>query len=56
MRFYWKAKETLERLLGGTVRVMGVRLECHGYEGLGHTTCGQEFLDLCGFLERVVPG
>jgi predicted esterase len=56
MRFYRKTKERLGRLLGeGTDGVGDGRLECHDYEGMGHGTCGQEFLDLCGFLERVVP-
>jgi predicted esterase len=58
MRFYRKTKERLESLLGeGSEKRDGEgRLEYHEYEGIGHVTCGQEFLDLCAFLERVVPG
>jgi hypothetical protein len=57
IRSYWKTKERLGQPLGGNDKGNGgVRLECHEYEELGHATCGQEFLDFCGFLERVVPG
>jgi len=31
------------------------RLEYYEYEGMRHAMCGQEFLDLCGFLERIEP-
>lgn len=31
------------------------RLEPHVYEGLGHETTGRELMDICKFLEKVVP-
>jgi hypothetical protein len=30
-------------------------LETYEYEGMGHVTSGPEFMDMCAFLERVVP-
>ncbi|KAH7381810.1 lysophospholipase II [Cadophora sp. MPI-SDFR-AT-0126] len=31
-------------------------VESHEYEGLGHTASGKMFRDMCGFLEKVIPG
>ena len=33
----------------------GDRVEARLYEGMGHTTVGEEVRDLCEWLERVVP-
>jgi lysophospholipase-2 len=30
-------------------------VEVHEYEGLGHATSSQELMDLCKWLEKVVP-
>jgi len=49
IRFYRKSKERLEQLLVEGRGSGEGRLECHEYEGMGHVTCGQEFLDLCRF-------
>jgi predicted esterase len=56
MRFFRKTKERLERLLSDNAEgAEKGKLESHEYNGMGHGTCGQEFFDLCNFLEKVVP-
>jgi lysophospholipase-2 len=45
-------RDTKARVLG---LVREERVEVKVYEGLGHVTRGDEFRDLCAFLERVVP-
>jgi hypothetical protein len=50
MRVFRDAKMRVQSTVGEEV------CEVHEYEGLGHATRGNEFRDLCGFLERVVPG
>jgi hypothetical protein len=49
MRIFRIAKEKVAELVGGE------KLEAHEYQGMGHSTCGEEFRDLCGFLEMIVP-
>lgn len=49
MRIFHETKERVEKLVGEDV------FEAHEYEGMGHVTCGKEFMDMCAFLERVVP-
>jgi predicted esterase len=54
IRVFRSAVEKLEAL--DKERVDGEkRLESHVYEGIGHSTSGRELMDLCLFLERVVP-
>jgi predicted esterase len=50
MRVFRDAKSRIEKVVGGDV------MECKEYEGMGHVTSGAEFRDMCGFLEKVVPG
>jgi len=49
MRLFAETKGRVEKLVGGDA------VEAHEYEGMGHVTIGKELLDVCGFLERVVP-
>lgn len=48
-RIYRSALERVEETVGKEY------VEGHLYEGLGHSTSGKEFLDMCAFLERIVP-
>jgi predicted esterase len=50
MRVFRDAKSRVEKVAGEEV------MECREYEGMGHVTSGAEFRDMCGFLEKVVPG
>jgi hypothetical protein len=54
--YYRAVKANFERLLGEDDEGGGYgKLECHEDKGMGHATCEQELLDLCEFLETVVP-
>ena len=50
MRVYRDTKARVAHTVGEEV------LETYEYEGMGHVTSGAEFRDMCGFLEKVVPG
>lgn len=48
-RVFRDAKKRIEDFVGEDV------LEVKVYEGLGHVTRGDEFRDMCSFLERILP-
>lgn len=49
MRVFRDTKARVQRTVGESV------LEAREYQGMGHVTCGPEFMDMCAFLENVVP-
>lgn len=49
MRVFRDSKEKLIKLVGEG------RVQTEEYEGMGHVTCGKELLDVCVFLETIVP-
>lgn len=49
MRVFRDAKARIESTVGKEV------VESHEYEGLGHVTSGEEFRDMCIFLEKIIP-
>ena len=49
VRVFRDAKRRIEGTVGEG------EVEAHVYEGLGHTTSGEEFRDMCVFLEKMIP-
>jgi len=49
MRVFRDCKARVANTVGEDV------LEAHEYEGMGHSTCGAEFRDMCAFLEAIIP-
>jgi len=49
MRVFRSSKKRLADLIAEE------NLEAREYEGLGHTTSGEELRNLCSFLEKVLP-
>lgn len=49
IRIYRKTLERVQNIVGNEF------VEGHEYEGMGHITSGREFLDMCQFLEKIVP-
>lgn len=50
MRVYRDTLERVEEVVGKE------NVEGHVYDGMGHVTCGKEFLDMLTFLEGIIPG
>jgi predicted esterase len=50
MRIFRETKERLTKLVGME------RLQIEEYEGMGHVTSGKELMDVCTFLESILPG
>ncbi len=54
VRYFRSTRERLEQILGEDANGKQ-KLEPHEYEGMGHAMSSKEFMDMCEFLEKVIP-